>query len=96
MGQNRHRDAGRARGRRSGARRRAMTDIDCPPTVLPRPTILDLASRLNAASNAYREAMQSRAGFRDTLRAAGRLARAADELTAAIADAVAEGDNRLS
>jgi hypothetical protein len=78
-----------------------MTDIHCPPASLPQrdsePTsILTLASRLNAASNAYRAAMESRAPFRETLTAAGKLARAADALTSAIADAVACGENSLT
>lgn len=73
-----------------------MSDLRCPPTKLPAPTILELASRLNAASNAYRAAMDARAPFRETLSAAGKLARAADALTSAIADAVAEGDSRLT
>lgn len=76
-------------------------DIHCPPYAQPKPqaptdSILELASRASAASNRYRDMMNARASFRETMRAAGRLARATDELAAAIADAVACGNNQLS
>lgn len=76
-------------------------DIHCPPysqlkPLDPTTSILELASRASAASNAYRAAMGDCAGFRETMRAAGHLARATDELAAAIADAVACGDSRLT
>jgi len=78
-----------------------MTDIHCPPASLPQrdsepASILTLASRLNAATNAYRAAMDARAPFRETLRTAGAMAHAADALTTAIADAVACGDSSLT
>lgn len=75
-------------------------DIDCAPTenrVRRDPTILELAARLNAASNRYHEATQSRRmSFSDRLARVDKLAAAADELTSAIADAVAAGDGRLT
>jgi hypothetical protein len=79
-----------------------LPDIHCPPYAQPElrsevtGSILALASRASAASNAYRHTMDARLSFRETMRAAGRLARATDELAAAIADAVACGDSCLS
>ena len=78
-------------------------DITCPPYDFGRDchlpagaTILELASRASDAANRYRDVMERRANFRDTMRAARYLADATDALTTAIADAVACGDNRLS
>lgn len=76
-------------------------DIDCRPYTPPAPdtephTILEYASRASDAANRYRDAMQSRANFKETLRASGALAAATERLTIAIADAVAAGDNTLS
>lgn len=75
-------------------------NLRCPPTDIGpdknETSIMALASRLNAAVNVYRDAMQSRLPFRETMSAAGRMARAADALTTAIADAVAEGDGKLT
>jgi hypothetical protein len=78
-----------------------MTDLRCPPSAIAKTdgseqSIMALASRLNAATNSYRAAMDERLPFRDTMSAAGRMARAADALTNAIADAVAEGEGSLT
>lgn len=77
------------------------SDIYCPPTPLPddtpdTPAILDYAARAHAAADAYQRAMDERTDYRACIRLASSLARATQELTTAIADAVACGDNRLS
>lgn len=75
--------------------------VDCPPYPLPqRPgagaSILEHAAYVRAVANEYRAVMDARGNFRATVSAASRLAAASDALTSAIADAVAEGDNRLT
>lgn len=73
-------------------------ELRCPPVNpggAPQ-TILELAADLTSASDRYRASMDAREDFRVVLRHAGSLARAADALTTAIADAVACGDNSLS
>ena len=87
--------------RRRAGKKKKIGDIDCPPYPLPqRPnadaSILEHAAYVRAVANEYRAVMDSRGDFRATVGAASRLAAATDELTSAIADAVAEGDNRLS
>lgn len=80
-----------------------MSELRCPPTEfvnlrqLPADaTILDYAARASEVSNRWRAVMDARADFRTTISAAGAMARAIDDLTTAIADSVACGDNRLS
>lgn len=77
-----------------------FSELRCPPVhpegLRAPQTILELASELASASDRYRASMDAREDFRVVLRHAGSLARAADALTTAIADAVACGDNSLS
>lgn len=76
-----------------------MNDIVCPPYRPPDDdgpaSIFALAARASAAANRYRRLMDERADFRETVCAASNLARATERLTAAIADAVAEGDGQI-
>ena len=70
-------------------------DPECAATLLPASsdaTILELASRVSHAANEYRTGIDERVEYRHVLRLSGILARAADELTSAIADAYAEHD----
>ena len=82
----------------------ATNDLRCPPYfgaggIAPLrgdESILELASRVNAASMAYSAAMDERQPYPSVVRIANTLARAADALTGAIADSVAAGDGRLT
>jgi hypothetical protein len=76
-----------------------LPDIHCPPYVPPKAgngTILELAARAGHAVNRYRATVDNRGDFDATIRAAAALSRATQDLTTAIADAVACGDNSLS
>lgn len=70
--------------------------VDVDGAGAPIVSILELASIASDAAEVYRSAMDERAPFRETMSAAGRLSSATRALTAAIADAVACGENRLS
>lgn len=79
----------------------AFDGIDCPPVRKPAEgpqssSILSLAAELGSAADRYRASMDAREDFRTVLRHAGALARAADALTTAIADAVACGNGQLT
>lgn len=76
------------------------SELDCRPYRAPAPlvdatgaplSILELASRASSAANRWRDAIDSRADFTETLRAGGYLARVTSELATAIADEVATG-----
>lgn len=76
-----------------------LPEIHCPPYVPPTAgngTILELAARASHAVNRYRAIVDDRGDFDATIRAAAALSRATQDLTTAIADAAACGDNTLS
>lgn len=82
------------------------SDLDCRPYVPPTPgdvgpdgrplTILARVSNASAAADRWRWMMDNRQPFDATLRAAADMARAIDAVARAVADEIAEGDNRLS